>query len=220
MDDRLSPGRGQDLAAVVVLHGRGFDHTSAFSSAGLGLDRFLAHAVSQGVPPFALASIDGGDTYWHARDSGEDSGTMVTEEFLPLLSAQGLDITRIAFFGWSMGGYGALSLAERLGPERVAAAGALSPALWEDYSDTAPGAFDDAADFEENNVFGREGDLAQIKLRIDCGEGDPFYAAAKAYRSGFDTMPDGGFQRGDHDLGYWRRMAPRQLAFLGNALSG
>ncbi|HLN78886.1 MAG TPA: alpha/beta hydrolase, partial [Nocardioidaceae bacterium] len=62
--------------------------------------------------------------------------------------------------------------------------------------------------------------LDGIPVRIDCGEGDPFYAATHDYVAGFDVPPAGGFQPGDHDVGYWRRMAPHQLRFLARAFSG
>lgn len=213
----LPPGGGRDLPVAVVLHGRGGDHTSAFSPRYLGLDRFLAAVVRRGATPFALASVDGGDTYWHARDNGEDAGAMVLEEFLPLLRSHGLDVDRPGFMGWSMGGYGALMLAARL--SRVAAVVAESPALWHVYEDSAPGAFDDSADFAEATAFGRQDRLDSIPVRVDCGEGDPFYAATRDYVRGFDVPPAGGFQPGGHDVGYWRRMAPAQLRFLARAFS-
>lgn len=214
------PVESTHLPVAVVLHGRGNDHASVFSHRYLALDRFLASAVRQGAAPFALASVDGGETYWHPRDSGEDAGAMVIDEFLPLLADHGLDVARVGFLGWSMGGYGALRLAGMLGPGRVAGVAAESPALWHRYEDTAPGAFDDADDFAEATVFGRQGNLDGIPVRIDCGEGDPFYAATRDYVAGFDVPPAGGFQPGDHDVGYWRRMAPHQLRFLARAFSG
>ncbi len=216
----LPPGHTEDLPVAVVLHGRGKDHASAFSPSYLALDRFLAAAVHEGATPFALASVDGGDTYWHARSSGEDAGAMVLDEFIPLLADQGLDVARVGFLGWSMGGYGALRLAGMLGRDRVAGVVAESPALWHEYDDTAPGAFDEPADFADATAFGRQETLDGIPVRIDCGEGDPFYAATRDYVRGFDTPPAGGFQPGDHDIGYWRRMAPAQLRFLAAAFAG
>nr|WP_228552913.1 alpha/beta hydrolase-fold protein [Mumia xiangluensis] len=212
------PAERAELPVVVVLHGRGNDHASAFSRRYLALDRFLASVVAGGTAPFALASIDGGETYWHARDDGEDAGAMVVDEFLPLLAGHGLRTDRIGFLGWSMGGFGALHLARTLGPERVAAVGAMSPALWHHFKDTAPGAYDDAEDFADVDLMGRQDDLAGIAVRIDCGRGDPFLAASRDFVHGFEARPAGGFQRGDHDRGYWRRMAPAQLTFLGSAL--
>ncbi len=138
---------------------------------------------------------------------------MVTDELLPLLHDRGLDTSRIALLGWSMGGYGALLVAGRLGSARVAACVAESPALWLHPGDTAPGAFDDPADYETHNVFGRQRQLDGIAVRVDCGLGDGFLPAAQRYVRGFGQRPAGGFEPGGHTLGYWRRMAPAQLAF-------
>jgi S-formylglutathione hydrolase FrmB len=218
----LPPGvrRGaRSLPVAVVLHGRGNNHESAFSPNYLGLDRFLAAAVGQGATPFAMASVDGGESYWHARADGDDAGAMVVDEFLPLLADHGLDVSRVAFFGWSMGGYGALRLAGHLGGDRVVAATAMSPALWHDYADSAPGAFDDAADFDQVTVFGRQRTLDGIGVRIDCGEEDPFCAATRDYVEGFAVRPAGVFGPGSHDVGYWRRMAPAQVRFIADAFS-
>ena len=213
------PGTSPEgLPLVVVLHARGADHTSAFARDYLGLDRFLAAAVADGMPPVALASIDGGNAYWHERRDGDDRddpGAMVVDEYLPLLADRGLDTSRLGLLGWSMGGFGALRLAGLLGPDRVRAVAALSPALWREFDDTAPGAFDDAADFEAVTVMGRQGDLDGIPVRVDCGLGDPFCDAAEEYVAGFAQRPAGGFERGDHDRGYWRRLAGPQLRFVG-----
>ena len=178
----------------MVLHGRGNNHASAFDRNYLGLDRFLAASVRAGGTPFALASVDGGETYWHERDGGEDAGAMVVDEFIPMLAEHGLDTRRVGFLGWSMGGYGALALAGRLGPARTVAVAAESPALWHDFADSAPGAFDSPSDFIDATVFGRQNALDGIKVRIDCGEGDPFYAATRDYVEGFTLPPAGGFQ--------------------------
>jgi pimeloyl-ACP methyl ester carboxylesterase len=203
----------------VVLHGHGDDDRAALR---LGLDRFLADAVRRGVPPFVLAAPSGGDGYWHARTSGDDAGAMVVEEFLPLLAARGLACgtrDRVALLGWSMGGYGALLLAERLGAARVAGAGAMSPALWRHAADAVSGAFDDAADFAAHDVFAGRDRLQQIPVRLDCGRGDPFLDADRAFAAGLRPAAQGDFGTGGHTDGYWRRMAPGQLATLGTALA-
>lgn len=213
------PAAAAALPVVVALHGRGQDHTSAFRPDRLALDSFLADAVARGVPPFAIASVDGDETYWHDRADGDLAQTMVVDELLPRLADAGLDTGRIGFVGWSMGGFGALHLGALLGPDRVAAVAAMSPALWHEYDDTAPGAYDDAADFDRVGVMGRQRDLDGIAVRVDCGKGDPFYATSRDYVEGFADPPAGGFQLGDHDSGYWRRMAPRVLEFLGARLT-
>lgn len=207
------------LPVVIALHGRGQDHTAAFRRTRLALDRFLAVAIDRGVPPFAIASIDGDESYWHDRADGDRAGAMVIEELLPLLVEKGLDTGRVAFTGWSMGGFGSLHLARTLGPERVAAVAAMSPALWHEYADTAPGAYDDVADFERVSVMGRQDDLAGIAVRVDCGKGDPFFSACRDYVEGFEQRPAGRLGLGDHDSGYWRRIAPAVLRFLGEELS-
>ena len=123
------PGHAQArLPVLISLHGRGGSHRDSFAGGlSLHLHRFLADAVHRGSAPFAIASVDGGDhEYWHPR-RGADPAGMVIEEFLPLLSRRGLDTAQIGLFGWSMGGYGALYLAGRLGTDRTAVAIAESP---------------------------------------------------------------------------------------------
>ncbi|WP_246485996.1 alpha/beta hydrolase [Kribbella qitaiheensis] len=205
-----------ELPVVLVLHGRGADHTSAINE--LGMDHFLAAAVSAGVPPFALATVDGGpDNYWHKRASGDDPQRMLIEEFLPLLAKRGLRTSRFGVLGWSMGGYGALLLAADVKAPRVVAAGAMSPALWHHAKDTTPGSYDGPADFEQHRLFGRAADLEDIALRIDCGRDDPFAGATEDLRA--EVRADGGLQAGLHTAGYWRRMLPDQLRFFGRKLS-
>lgn len=142
---------------------------------------------------------------------------MITDEFLPLLAERGLATERIGLYGFSMGGYGALRLAGRLGAGRVAAVVAVSAALFASAETSAVGAFDDAEDFAANDVMRRQAELADIPVRLDCGDGDPFKPAVKTYRAGFpaDRRPAGGFQPGAHDEDYWRRMAPAELSFVG-----
>jgi dienelactone hydrolase len=213
-----SSGGGHHLPVLVVLHGASFDHTAAFGDQ-LGLDRFLAQAVNNGARPFAIASVDGGASYWHLRASGEDAGAMVSQEFIPLLHQHGLDTSKVGLLGWSMGGYGVLWLGGQLGARRVAAVAAESPAIWRDYGDSLGDAFDDAADFAAHTVFGRQKELTGIPLRIDCGTSDPFYQGTRDYVASFSPRPEGGFEPGVHDLDYWRRMAPAQMNFMARHLN-
>lgn len=199
---------GDELPVVVVLHGYDGDHTTGFDK--IGLDRFQAELGS----PFAIAAVDGGNGYWHARKSGDDSGTMITDEFIPLLADQGLDTSRLGLLGWSMGGYGALLLGARMGPDAVAGTAAESPAMWADGAHSPEGAFDDATDYAAHDLAGHQADLDRIAVRIDCGTGDGFYPVVQKYVDGFATKPAGGFTPGGHDYAYWRRIAPEQLSFL------
>jgi S-formylglutathione hydrolase FrmB len=135
------PGQHEDLPLVVALHGLGEDHSSLLGPA-FGLDRYLAAAVADGVPPFQIAAADGGTSYWHLRPDGEDASAMVTGELLSLLHRRGVRTRRIGLMGWSMGGYGALRLAGELGPERVGGVVAASPAIWSDPGDASASGFD------------------------------------------------------------------------------
>lgn len=212
-----APKADGPLPIAVALHGYGDDHADFFGS-HLGYDRFLAAHVAAGGAPFAIASVDGGNRYWHRRADGDDPAAMVVDEFLPLLARRGFDTARLAFTGYSMGGYGALHLAGVLGSARVRAVSAISPALWTSAGDTARGAFDDAADFRANTVIGRQRSLDGVAVRVDCGTGDGFEPAVRTYVDGFATAPAGGFEPGGHTTAYWRRLAPQQIAFLARHL--
>lgn len=213
----IYPGsRPEHLPVMVSLHRLGGDHTTAVTE--LGMDRFLPAATRAGVRPFAIATVDGGTTYWHRRPTGEDAGAMVLDEFLPTLTRQGLDTGRLAFQGWSMGGYGSLRLAAQLGPGRVRAVAALSPALWTDPDDASTEGFADAAEYRQFSVMGHQRDLDGIAVRVDCGREDPFYPADRAYVDGFDRPVTSTFEDGAHDPAYWTRMMPVQLAFVGREL--
>jgi S-formylglutathione hydrolase FrmB len=212
----IYPGPRPERPVMVSLHRLGGDHTTAVTE--LGMDRFLPTAARAGVRPFAIATVDGGTTYWHRRPTGEDAAAMVLEEFLPTLGRLGLDTSRLAFQGWSMGGYGALRLAAQVGPGQVRAVAALSPALWTDPDDASTDGFADAAEYRQFSVMGHQGDLNGIAVRVDCGREDPFYPADRAYVDGFDRPVTATFEDGTHDAAYWTRIVPAQLAFVGREL--
>lgn len=213
------PGAPADLPVVVALHGLHQDAETVVGSS-LYVDRYLSAAVADGVPPFAVVAVDGGTSYWHRRPDGEDTGAMVVDELLPLLAEQRLDVSRIGLLGWSMGGYGALRLAGLLGPDRVGAVVASSPAIWQDGRDASASGFADVAEYDEYSVVGHQDDLAGIPVRVDVGTGDPFYRAVQDYVESFpdDAHVVSTFRPGAHDAAYWRRMLPAQLRFLGRGV--
>ena len=211
---------GQRLPLVVSLHALGWDHADVLGPY-IGLPQFLAQAVDGGVPPFAIASVDGGRSYWHHRPSGEDAQAMVVDELLPLLGRHGVTTDRIGLLGWSMGGYGALRLATDLGPERVTAVVAASPAVWRDPADARPDGFEDEEEYAQYSVMDEQDRLAGIPVRVDVGTGDPLYREVEAYVDGFPDDADltSTFEPGGHTSAYWRRMLPAELEFLGTRVA-
>jgi pimeloyl-ACP methyl ester carboxylesterase len=209
------PGQTKALRPVIALHGKGNDAAGVMAG---GVEQGLAQAVNAGLPPFAVVAVDGGGGYWHKRSSGEDSGAMVLNELIPMLDSQRLDTSRVAFLGWSMGGYGALLLGGRLGPARTAAICAVSPALWMSSGAAAPGAFDGPDDFAANSVFGMPA-LASIPIRIDCGDSDPFYGATKQFIAQLPNPPAGGFSPGGHDGAFWSSQLPAELTWMAPLLT-
>jgi enterochelin esterase-like enzyme len=204
------PGVTQVLRPVIALHGKG---GNAVGVMDMGVEQELARLVNEGRPPFAVVSVDGGNSYWHRRASGEDAGAMVLAELLPMLAARGLDTSRVAFLGWSMGGYGALLLGARLGPARTAGICAVSPALFTSYQASEPGAFDSANDWATNMVFGQPA-LASIPIRVDCGTNDRFYPAARQFVAQLRRPPSGGFSPGGHDVAFWKQQLPAELTWM------
>ncbi|MDC8973092.1 alpha/beta hydrolase-fold protein [Mycobacterium marinum] len=204
------PGQTQPLRPVIALHGKGSDAATVMAG---GVEQGLAQAVNAGLPPFAVVAVDGGGSYWHKRASGEDSEAMVLDELIPMLDSQRLDTSRVAFLGWSMGGYGALLLGGRLGPARTAAICAVSPALWTSAGAAAPGAFDGAADYAANSVWGMPA-LGSIPIRVDCGDSDPFYSATKQFIAQLPNPPAGGFSPGGHNGGFWSSQLPAELTWM------
>jgi pimeloyl-ACP methyl ester carboxylesterase len=200
---------GDRLPVCLVLHGYG-------GSASDGLyDRYLAgHS-------FALAAMDGGPGYWHPHASDDPLGALL-DEFVPLLGSRyGLVVDRYAILGWSMGGYGAL-LAAITQPSRVAAAVASSPAIWRSYAEAHrvnPGAFDSAAEWERYDLIGRAGEFRGLRVRVDCGDHDPFTPGVREFR---DRLPDPSavhLAKGCHDDHFWQHVAPEQLRFVGEVLN-
>ena len=220
----LPPGHesASGLPVVLVLHGRGGNHTTGFAQ--LGLHRFLAAHVRSGGAPFALAAADGGDGYWHPRASGDDPLVMLTTEFVPMLATFGLSTARVGVLGWSMGGYGALLLARQghrgsLSGVTIAASAVGSPALFSSYRQSAAGAFDDAADFATYGALAQQPDVGPTPLYVACGADDAFTNLTKRYRANVSPTPSGGVGKGCHTEGYWRSLAAQQISFLSSHLT-
>lgn len=199
-----SAQQGRRRSLVVFLHERGGDESSYLDDELLRtLDRTGSDA------PIIAFPRGGPDSYWHDRDDGA-WGSYVLDEVVPRLRRR-FDVKpgRVALAGISMGGYGAFNLA-RQQPEKFCAVAGHSPAVWERAGDTAPGAFDDEADFAANDVIAAisSGSALQGKRTwIDVGTDDPFADADRALqgallRTGARTERRLSWS-GGHESAYW-----------------
>jgi S-formylglutathione hydrolase FrmB len=117
----------------------------------------------------------------------------------------------VAIGGISMGGYGALLLGSR-NPRAFCGVGAQSPALWLSAGETAPGAFDNAADYARNDVFKLR---PPYPLWIDLGASDPFRTATLAYARRAHVQAH--LRPGGHDTALWDSFMPNFLRFFAGA---
>jgi hypothetical protein len=184
----------------VVLHGRG---NNAAGMVTLGLPAFLAQADAK----FTMVAVDGGDSYWVPRTPSDDPQKMLREELPGWLRAAGLGEPR-AVLGISMGGFGGLVYAR----QAELPAAVLSPALFRSWDDA-----------RTVDAFASEAQWASFeplrhvlpRLGVWCGEEDPFYDAARELAPHADVAA---FDHGEHTDGYWRRVLPAAVGFLGRLL--
>lgn len=207
----------QKLPVAVFLHGTGSSNRFVFDV--LGAQAVLQRHLDDGGPPFAIAAVDGGDTWWHPRADGTDTQAMLLTEFIPLLARQGFDAGKLGLFGLSMGGFGVLLLASQGKVAGLRGVAAMSPAVWGGYDAAVDGAFDSPADFAANDVFALRPQLRALPKRIDCGTGDALLTTVEAYVSGLPGAVEGGFEPGGHEESYWRRVLPDVVSFLGRNLA-
>jgi S-formylglutathione hydrolase FrmB len=224
----IPPGaRDGRRSLLVFLHGRGDDEQTYLEA-----EMFDALARQGGRAPVVAFPRGGPDSYWHDRAGGAWR-SYVLEELIPQLVARfGIEPERIAIGGISMGGFGAFDLARRgafrlrSGAEtEFCAVGGHSPAIWEEASQTAPGAFDDDRDFADHDVIELvappASPLAGTSYWLDVGEGDPFAEAVRALGDGLEAGGAEGRLRvgeGGHDSDYWRSNWRRYMHFYARAL--
>ena len=189
---------------LYCLHGRGGTHRDPFQD--LGVHRFVAGA---GLP-YAVVAVDGGESFWHRRADGSDSQQLVIGELMPMIQARAPSAVA-AVIGWSMGGYGALLMAEQH-PGIFVAAVASSPSIWRTADQAAAGAFDDRDDFARNDVLQGAAALVGDDTRVDCGSDDVFAGITRDLIA--RSAAHGGVRDGFHESPTWRSFIPDQLAFL------
>lgn len=206
-------GAGEGLPVCLVLHGASAS-TADYEDFGFG--RFLTAAVRAGVPPFVLVGVDGGRKLWRSAgpDDPDDPQRMLIEEVPAWLDDRGFDWARRAAWGWSMGGFGALLLAEA-DPGALAAVAAFSPALPEGPEDLGP-----TDDGRPRDVWSGADRLAGTPVGLWCGTADPLLDRVQRFAAGLDPAPAiAAWAKGDHERGYWDRITPDALRFVGEALA-
>jgi predicted esterase len=216
------PGQAQGsvLPLVVMLHGFGGDHRTALSS----MTPAQAMALEVGgrpLPPMAMATVDGGGGYWNPHP-GDDPMGMVIHELIPM--CQGLGLGRppqgVGTMGISMGGYGALLLAEKY-PQLIRAVAAISPAVWTSYDQAQAanaGAYSSAASFRANDVVTHAGALSGTPVRVASGDDDPFHSGVEALARAAPPDAVVTFSHGCHTGPFFTSQEPPSLAFLAQHL--
>jgi S-formylglutathione hydrolase FrmB len=202
---------------LVFLQGRGRNGNESNSNSS-----FYEALAELGDQAPAVVFPGGGEaSYWHDRASG-GWGQYVLDEVIPrAIERLHADRRRVAIGGVSMGGYGAFAIA-RLRPAAFCAVGGHSPAIWLSSGASAAGAFDDAADYNRNDVLalararGRA-PWGDARLWLDGGTQDPFRAGTDAFAAA--TSIRATHWPGMHEGGYWRSHYRRYLSFYASALN-
>ena len=191
-------GDGAGLPVVIVLHGA-TGRPKDYRGAGFGFGHFVSQAVADGAPPFVLAGATGDQLRWEPSGT-DDPRAMVLDELPRWLTERGFDASRRAVWGWSMGGYGALRLAETA-PDFARATAAFSPAI-------AVG----------DEVFGGA-DLISRPLGVWCGTSDMFYAATTGFVRELPQAPAvAKYSPGAHTRQYWNSQILSAFGFLAGQL--
>jgi len=175
---------GDTLPLLLVLHG----YLGSRLNSGLGSSPARADAVKvdgRVLPPMALVTVDGGNGYWNPHPTDDPFG-MVIHELIPMCWNRGLGRPRqgIAALGVSMGGYGALLMAEKQ-PKLFRAVAAISPAIWTSYGQARaanPGAYASAKAFAWADVVAHAPSLPDIPIRVAAGIDDPFLPGVQALK--------------------------------------
>ena len=149
---------------------------------------------------------------------------MVIDELIPRCQRLGLGAPplRIGTMGVSMGGYGAILLAEKY-PHLIACVAAISPAIWTSYAqaqDANPGAYVSAGDFAADDAVTHASALAGVPVRVASGDSDPFHPGVLALA---EALPKGAvveLSPGCHTGAFFTEQEPPALAFLAQHLTG
>jgi pimeloyl-ACP methyl ester carboxylesterase len=204
------------LSLIIMLHGYGANHRNAL------VNMTPAQAVAirtngKAPTPMALVTVDGGNGYWNPHPK-DDPMAMVVEELIPLCQRRGLGRApgTISLMGISMGGYGALAIAER-NPGLVSGVAAISPAIWTSYDQARganAGAFASATAFEEGDVIAHATNLKGVAVRIASGADDPFHPGVAKLAKVLPQPSTVVFSSGCHTDPFFYAQEPPSVHFL------
>jgi enterochelin esterase-like enzyme len=212
---------GAPLPLIIALHAFGGSHRRVLTR--MSLPQAVAlHVNGRPLPPMAIAAADGGPGYWNPHP-GDDPMAMVIGELIPLCQRHGLGQGQraIGTIGISMGGYGALLLAEKY-PRLISAAAAIGPAIWTSYAQARavnPGAYASPAAFASADAVTHAPALAGTAVRVACGVSDPFYPGVQALARRLPPSAVTDLSRGCHTSPFFAAQEPPSLAFLGHHLT-
>jgi len=214
-------GPGSSLPLIVMLHGFGGSHTDAV--AGMTPAQALAiHVDGRSLPPMGMVTVDGGGGYWNPHP-GDDPMGMVVDELIPMCQRRGLGsgAQKIGTMGISMGGFGAILLAEKY-PNLISAVAAISPAIWTNYSEARAanaGAYASLDAFRENDAVTHVEALKGKPVRIASGSDDPFHPGVAALATVVPPSTTVIFSSGCHTDPFFISQEPPSLQFLGRFLT-
>jgi predicted esterase len=214
-------GHGSSLALIVMLHGFGGNHTDAV--AGMTPAQALALKVDGSpLPPMAMVTVDGGGGYWNPHPD-DDPMAMVVEELIPMCQKQGLGASpqKIGTMGISMGGYGAILLAEKY-PSLISAVAAISPAIWTTYAEAKTanaGAYASLEAFTTSDAITHVRALDGKPVRIASGSDDPFHPGVVAFAGVAPPSTTVIISSGCHTDPFFTSQEPPSLQFLGRHLT-
>ena len=203
---------------VLFLYGRG-GHASDQLSNQVFFDAL--RDAGPDAPVFVFAQSND-HSYWHDRRERR-WGTYLWKQVIPAaVKRLGIDRSRVAVGGISMGGFGALDMV-RLHPGGLCAVGAHSPAIWRTAGETAPGAFDNAADFHRHDLVNADPTVFKRTrhLWLDAGTSDPFDPGDNALLRGWKFAKVGAVVHrwaGGHDSAYWQAHWPQYVRWYTRAL--
>jgi pimeloyl-ACP methyl ester carboxylesterase len=204
-----------------MLHGDGRNHADAL--VGVTPARAVALKIDgKQLAPTAIVTVDGGNGYWNPHPH-DDPLAMVVDELIPLCQKLGLGRSPkgLGMMGISMGGYGAIAIAQQY-PGLVTAVAAISPAIWTTYEQARganAGAFSSAASFATGDVIAHVSALSGTPLRVASSYDDPFLPGVKSFAKLLPKSDNVVFSAGCHSAKFFLQQEPPSLAFLAGQLT-